>query len=88
MSRTNGCWCCVAGHSQRGRICTMCFMIWYDSGITEAPVLAREARWRKSEGFWPWGERQPPYWAPPSPTLEQIAAMEQMPLPDLEAEKP
>lgn len=69
-----GCSCCIAGH-EGDRLCRKCFMLWYDSGVTEPPVLAREARWRKAEGFWPWGDK--------SPTFTQIEAMEAGPLPEV-----
>lgn len=51
----DGCSCCIAGH-EGDRLCRMCLMVWYNSGITEAPKLAREARWRKARASWPWGK--------------------------------
>lgn len=72
------CSCCVPG-AQDQRLCQQCFMIWYDAGITEANVLAREARWRKAGGRWPWGAGQA--------TVAQLEALGTQPLPDLVAEK-
>ena len=72
------CGCCTPG-APGGQLCQKCFMVWYDSGITSADVLAREARWRKSVGGWPWGDKPV--------TLDQLKALEAEPLPDLKAEQ-
>jgi len=72
------CGCCVPGVSVE-RLCQKCFMVWYDSGIKEANVLAREVRWRKAGDRWPWGDGQV--------TVAELEALERDPLPDLKAEQ-
>lgn len=53
----------VRGSGLQGKhqICQNCFMIWYDSGITDSAVLGKESRWRRDNDYWPWGERSPTY---------------------------
>jgi len=75
------CGCC-APEVDSERVCQKCFMVWYDSGITSAAVLAREVRWRKANGCWPWPDKDGRL-----ATLEELAALEHMPLPDMEAEE-
>jgi hypothetical protein len=69
----DGCFCCIAGYDG-DKLCQKCFMLWYDSGINVARWLAREARWRKAEDYWLWGDK--------IPRLAQIEEMEQTPLPE------
>ncbi len=45
--------------------CKNCFMLWYDSGITDSDVLGAESRWRRENDWWPWGKK-------PGPTFDQI----------------
>ena len=66
------CECCTPGELGN-QLCRNCFKVWYDSGITSAPVLAREVRWRKEEGYWPWGKSDA--------TVAQLDALERLPLP-------
>ena len=70
------CWTCVPGATRKQGLCRNCFMVWYDSGITEADVLAREVRYRKANGVWPFGKIS-------LLTKEQLAEIETLPLPDL-----
>jgi hypothetical protein len=78
------CDCCTPG-VPGVKLCQKCFMVWYDSGITSAAVLAREARWRKANGCWPWPAKDGTQGR--LATLEELAALEHMPLPDMGAEK-
>jgi hypothetical protein len=81
----NECHCCTPG-AQRDRLCTQCFKVWYDSGITVAAVLAREARWRKAEGIWPWPSHSADG-AVRDATVQELGALQSLPMPDLCAER-
>jgi hypothetical protein len=72
------CYCCTPG-TPGDRLCRQCFQVWYDSGITVAAVLAREVRWRKAEGIWPWSSRYE--------TVQELDALQSLPLPGLNAER-
>jgi hypothetical protein len=74
----NECHCCTPG-AQRDRLCTQCFKVWYDSGITVAAVLAREVRWRKANDTWPWSHHDA--------TVQELEALQSLPMPDLCAER-
>lgn len=80
---TEECGICTPGNGNL-QLCRNCFMLWYDSGITEAPVLAREARWRKANSFWPWGAGFQN--GETRPRMDELKAMEELPLPDLETQ--
>ena len=38
-----------------GKMCSPCFMIWYDSGITSAEHLFAERQERERQNAWPFG---------------------------------
>ncbi len=76
------CYCCTPG-TPGAALCTQCFKVWYDSDTTDAAVLARETRWRKAEGVWPWSSHN----AGRSATLQELEALQSLPLPDISAER-
>jgi len=55
------CRCCEAEppNAGTGSLGKNCFMIWYDSGITDAAKLGKESKWRRENGHWPWGKTIP-----------------------------
>lgn len=46
------CECFIEG----GKMCSPCFVIWYDSGITNAEHLYAERKAREDNGYWPFGK--------------------------------
>jgi hypothetical protein len=72
------CYCCTPG-TPGAALCTQCFKVWYDSDTTDAAVLARETRWRRAEGFWPWSSH--------NATVQELEALQGLPLPDISAER-
>jgi hypothetical protein len=66
MTETPVCSACGTPHDLRSSawtgdrpICRKCFMLWYDTGITNTKELGAESNWRKSKGYWPWGTESP-----------------------------
>ncbi len=48
------CKCC--GHDvgkKDGKICSDCFMIWYDYGLTDGCEIGRCCNYARANGFWP-----------------------------------
>lgn len=56
MAERLTCECFKAG----GKMCSECFMIWYNSGITSAEELYAEKMARKEHGAWPFGSNPMP----------------------------
>ena len=64
MAKAYTCPCCGGSEHQMREskgLCRMCFMLWYDSGITSRERLRKESLWRAEHGYWPWTKVSPPY---------------------------
>lgn len=56
MSERVTCECFKAG----GKMCSPCFMIWYDGGITNAEELFAERQAREAHNAFPFGDNPMP----------------------------
>lgn len=71
------CMICTPGAPQ-AEFCTKCLILWFETGESRPPYLARQARWRRREGFWPWGG------ARDVPTAGQLRRVQRLALPRVE----